>query len=248
MLYFRLLYDFQAADANELTCKTGDIVRAEKFVDQDGWLMVELANDPSRRGFVPIGYVAEASPSDALALAASNESRRARSGERASFTGAALKFGSTFRDNLNEQAVINETKAAASRHGATGDATESAMVLKPTSALPNPSAVVETFLKNEAHYKQLVAKRHEAMQNIKASIADASKKLTECKEKNIQLARRLGDLESTMQKERQKWRQRVDEERQLLAQKSSAPLFVSMAAPAHSGLGGSVPPPARFAD
>ena len=284
MLYFRLLYDFAAGDSVELAASKDEIVQAEHFKNEDGWLMVERVSMPSERGFVPIEYIKQCSgppaaastvplhgttnqqptssvkgtinhqsytnatsttpPSSVPAADSSSSSTRQNyPGQAHRSAGGGGHADNTSSVSLIDGAIKQLDNAAPHLHrygsddtsfnhhreqshqgrrsvSATSASEPSVSQNKTTTGSLKKNTAFEGFLKNEAHYKQLVARRQEAMGGIKSALTMAGRDLQECKEKNVQLARRLGDLEGAMHKERQKWRQRVDEERQLIAQRS----------------------------
>lgn len=206
MQYFTVLYKFDATEPTELGVIKGDVVRTDSFVDKDGWVFVELASNPRRRGFVPVGYVREIR--GPLNDGSTDASSRSVSPNTPSYTNAALSLGTHVKDTA----------------AAPDDNHHGVMV---SSALPNPAAVVEGFMKNEVFYKQLMKQRQEAMQKIDVAIGDAATELAVCKDKNVHLTRRLRELDEALQKERSKWKQRVEEERVLLAQRSTTPLVAA---------------------
>lgn len=206
MHYFTVLFKFDAQDSTEMSVVKGELVRTEKFIDEDGWAKVELASNPRKRGYVPVSFLRETR--GPLEASSANSSRSSSPAQAPSYTSAALALGS----NVKESAKNHEID------GSRGPG------LVPSSGVPNPAAVVEGFMKNEMFYKQLMKQRQDAMQKIEAALSEATSELTVCKDKNTQLTRRLRELEAAMQKERSKWKERVDEERLLLAQRSKEPL------------------------
>jgi hypothetical protein len=98
--------------------------------------------------------------------------------------------------------------------------------------LSAPAPVIETFMKNELFYKDLLRQRQEAMERLERIIGEAAADIATCKDKNSQLTRKLKDLDQLLDKERRKWKDRVDEEKLILTQKtasasSATPLFVN---------------------
>lgn len=209
MQYYTVLFKFDAQDSTEMSVVKGDIVRTEKFVDEDGWVKVEMASNPRKKGYVPVSFLRETR--GPLDVSSANTSRSSSPAQPASYTNAALTLGTSVKDSAKLPHI--ETSELTRGPG-----------LVPSSGVPNPAAVVEGFMKNEIFYKQLMKQRQDAMQKIEASLTEATTELTVCKDKNGQLTRRLRELENAMQKERSKWKERVDEERLLLAQRSKEPL------------------------
>lgn len=248
MKYFKVLHDFQATDAVELSVRKGDVLCASERVEQDGWLKVEMAADTRRRGFVPVTYVKECpAPPSSYGLAPSAATAPPAGG---TFTNAALNFGEKSLGG-NSQAPSSSIQAAYappatsrsssqaypsqhhSGHGAADFGTP--MVDRhhggPSSQqqagqgapqggsggfLLNPNAVVEAFMKNEVYFKQLMKSRQEALSKLENGISEAAADVAACKDKNAILARKLRDLDQTIEKERRKWKERVDEEKLLL--------------------------------
>jgi hypothetical protein len=207
MHFFTVLYKFDAQDPSELSVMKGDIVRTERFVDENGWVKIELASNPRKRGFVPAGYLRETKPPGGDADTPTS-SRSVSPAQNASYTNAALAHGAVMRDNLRASQADEAT-----RPQFTG--------VVPSSTV-NPTAVVEGFMKNEVFYKQLMKQREDSMSKIEAALNEATGELAVCREKNGQLVRKLRDLDVLMGKERTKWKDRVEEERMLLAQKAAA--------------------------
>ena len=85
--------------------------------------------------------------------------------------------------------------------------------------LSDPNSVVEAFMKNEVYFRQLMRQRQEALAKLESGINEAVADVAACKDKNSILARKLRDLDQTIEKERKKWRERVEEEK-LLVQRS----------------------------
>lgn len=50
------VYDFEGQEATELSVKQGEVLVA-KGPPADDWLLVSLQRDPTRSGYVPVGYV-----------------------------------------------------------------------------------------------------------------------------------------------------------------------------------------------
>lgn len=94
--------------------------------------------------------------------------------------------------------------------------------LNTSTFLQNPNAVVEAFMKNEVYFKQLMKQRQDALARLEGGLADAVADVAACKDKNAILARKLRDLDMTIEKERKKWRERVDEEKLLIQRAASS--------------------------
>jgi hypothetical protein len=206
MQYFTVQFKFDAQDPMELSVMKGDVVRTEKFVDEGGWAKVELASNPRKRGFVPVGYLRETKgPLEATDTPTSSRSMSPATAG-VSYTNAALAHGTHMKDALRsgDEATRGQQSAG----------------VTPSSTV-NPTTVVEGFMKNEIFYKQLMKQREDAMSKIDAALNEATAELAVCRDKNGQLTRKLRELDHAMNKERTKWKDRVEEERLLLAQKTA---------------------------
>lgn len=93
-----------------------------------------------------------------------------------------------------------------------------------SSAIPNPAAVVEGFMKNEVYFRQLMKQRQDALAKIESAMAEVVSEVAVCKDRNHQVSRKLKDLDQLIGNERRKWKARADEERLVLAQRSQTPL------------------------
>uniref|UniRef100_A0A7S1Q6U7 SH3 domain-containing protein n=1 Tax=Neobodo designis TaxID=312471 RepID=A0A7S1Q6U7_NEODS len=204
MQYYTVQYRFDAEDQGELSVLVGDVVRAAAGSrPEEGWLPVELASNPRRKGVVPHSYLKEtADPRERTEAQSQREA--SPPGPGPSYTNAALAHG---KDSLRGTAEDSRQPAA------TGG-------LKPSSKV-NPAQLVEGFMRNEVFFKQLMKQREESMAKIESALNEAASDLAVCRDKNGQLTRKLKELDTAMNKERSKWRERVEEERLLLAQKAA---------------------------
>lgn len=126
--------------------------------------------------------------------------------------------------------TVGYTSTTTARYGGTGRSMSPASSEFGTLSAPAP--VIETFMKNELFYKDLLRQRQEAMERLERIIGEAAADIATCKDKNSQLTRKLKDLDQLLDKERRKWKDRVDEEKLILTQKtasasSATPLFVN---------------------
>lgn len=81
------------------------------------------------------------------------------------------------------------------------------------SLLSNPNTVVDAFMKNEIYFKQLMRRRVEAMAKLQTELEEANAEVAACKDKNATLSRKLRELDQVIEKERQRWTERVNEEK-----------------------------------
>ncbi|EKF37782.1 SH3 domain protein, putative [Trypanosoma cruzi marinkellei] len=90
------------------------------------------------------------------------------------------------------------------------------------SLLSNPSAIVEAFMKNELHFKQLIRQRQDALAQMRTTVEEAMSELVACKEKNVTLARKLRELDQSVEKERGRWKERIMEEKAYISRSMSS--------------------------
>ena len=81
-------------------------------------------------------------------------------------------------------------------------------------------ALEDSFLMNEVYYKQLVKQRSEAFSRLETCVNTVSHEIRICKERNGQLTRKVRELDSIIDQERRKWRERVEEEKAMLAKRT----------------------------
>ncbi|ORC78778.1 putative SH3 domain protein [Trypanosoma theileri] len=85
------------------------------------------------------------------------------------------------------------------------------------SLLNDPNAVIEAFMKNELHFKQLIRQRQDALAQMRSTLEGAMVEMAACKDKNATLARKLRDLDLSIDKERKRWKERIEEEKAFIA-------------------------------
>lgn len=81
-------------------------------------------------------------------------------------------------------------------------------------------ALEDSFLMNDVYYKQLVKQRQEAFARLETCVNTVSHEIRVCKERNGQLTRKVRELDSIIDQERRKWRERVEEEKSMLAKRT----------------------------
>ncbi|CAD2218000.1 SH3 domain protein-like protein [Angomonas deanei] len=191
MSTFRVSHDFNGVESVEISAQKGEIVKAVDNVVQDGWVKVSVMGDPSRKGFIPLSYLKE--------IESTNSPDRDRPEEQ-TYTPSRPKTGSP-------AAAVNKSITPAQE----GAGPVSSLVLS------NPNTVVDAFMKNELYFKQLMRQKSEAMSAIQSCLEDAMTEVAACKDKNATLSRKLIDLSQLIDHERQRWVERVDEERQFVS-------------------------------
>jgi hypothetical protein len=120
--------------------------------------------------------------------------------------------------------IYSTAVSASTAAGGNNGAVTAPPAMMVSSAIPNPAAVVEGFMKNEMYFRQLMKQRQEALTKIEAALGEVMTEVAVCRDRNSQVAKKLKDLDGLVTKERRKWKERADEERVVLAQKSAAPL------------------------
>ncbi|RNF06422.1 SH3 domain protein [Trypanosoma rangeli] len=256
MRHFRVLHNFDAQDAVELTVKKGEIVLAVDGEVQEGWIKVEVPGDLRRRGFVPFNHLRETRQSvarkqeeegrnigkegsDMTAAPTSHQLPTIPKETTPTFTSAAFDYGDRLQNMygggasdpcpMRQQSGSVETAPRRGNEPAVTTAvvtgpvapcpqaqplTSSAVVPVPEpSLLSNPNAIIEAFMKNELHFKQLVRQRQDALAQMRTTVEEAVAELEACREKNATLARKLRDLDQSVEKERGRWKERIMEEK-----------------------------------
>ncbi|KAG5473256.1 hypothetical protein CUR178_03176 [Leishmania enriettii] len=99
--------------------------------------------------------------------------------------------------------------------------------------LENPNAVVDAFMKNEVYFNQLMQRRASALAQMQAGLEEAMTEVAACKDRSAVLTRKLRDLDGVVERERQRWMDRVEEEKAHVSR--SAPCSVPSAVPVSSG-------------
>ncbi|KPA83344.1 SH3 domain protein-like protein [Leptomonas pyrrhocoris] len=99
--------------------------------------------------------------------------------------------------------------------------------------LENPSAAVDAFMKNEVYFKQLMQRRASALAHMQSGIEEAMTEVAACKDRNTVLTRKLRDLDEVVERERERWVHRVEEEKAHVSR--IAPYNSAMTVPASSG-------------
>eukprot|EP00760_Papus_ankaliazontas_P036951 PhM_4_TR840/c0_g1_i1/m.1974 len=202
---YKVLYDFSSDDDAELSVLKGDIVVVvENPDDTSGWVLVESTVPPRKKGFVPYAYLGENTTSTSLGGPAS-----------ATFSmGHNASSSSSDPNNHHHNlpvAVAESTPAV----GTAGSASHNSNAPILTVALE------DSFLMNEVYYKQLVKQRQDAFQRLENCVNTVSHEIRTCKERNAQLTRKVRELDSIIDQERRKWRERVEEEKAMLAKRNA---------------------------
>ncbi|KAK7195430.1 SH3 domain protein-like protein [Novymonas esmeraldas] len=163
----------------------------------------------SRSGLAPKG----SSPSAALTRSPEAAAARASSATVAAAAATTPAGGGSGRSQLSpaQQAV-----GPVSRH-----------------LLENPDAVVDAFMKNEVYFNQLMQRRATALAQMQSGLEEAMTEVAACKDRSAVLTRKLHDLDEVVERERQRWMDRVEEEKAHVSR--SAPYSAALAAPPSSG-------------
>ncbi|AIO00485.1 SH3 domain protein-like protein [Leishmania panamensis] len=99
--------------------------------------------------------------------------------------------------------------------------------------LENPNAVVDAFMKNEVYFNQLMQRRASALAQMQSGLEEAMTEVAACKDRSAVLARKLRDLDGVVERERQRWMNRVEEEKAHVSR--SVPYSTQLAVPVSSG-------------
>lgn len=244
MPYFRVLHNFDAQDIVELTVKRGEIVVSAGGDVQEGWIKVEVLSDPRRRGFVPLSYLRETTrsegreemrgsqPSDGASAAAAAGDRvvspHPASSATRSHTGPARRDATKGDEREGSPASWRagpvSSVAAVSGAASVKPRAQSQLGVSDDvrhSLLNDPDAVVQAFMKNELHFKQLIWQRQDALAQIRSTLEEAISDVGACKERNATLARKLRDLDQSVEKERKRWKERIEEEKAYISRSLS---------------------------
>ncbi|TPP45821.1 Variant SH3 domain family protein [Leishmania donovani] len=99
--------------------------------------------------------------------------------------------------------------------------------------LENPNAVVDAFMKNEVYFNQLMQRRASALAQMQSGLEEAMTEVAACKDRSAVLTRKLHDLDGVVERERQRWMDRVEEEKAHVSR--SAPYSAPLAVPVSCG-------------
>ncbi|CAG9578504.1 SH3 domain protein-like protein [Leishmania major strain Friedlin] len=99
--------------------------------------------------------------------------------------------------------------------------------------LENPNAVVDAFMKNEVYFNQLMQRRASALAQMQSGLEEAMTEVAACKDRSAVLTRKLHDLDGVVERERQRWMDRVEEEKVHVSR--SIPYSAPLAVPVSSG-------------
>eukprot|EP00759_Apiculatamorpha_spiralis_P023120 PhF_6_TR27003/c0_g1_i1/m.39423 len=220
----RVLFDFTAAEDGEISVTRGEVVTLLQADDGSGWASVETTGQLRRRGFVPSSYLdavlSGGSPAGTSgALPAGNNplppANPYNIGGSDSRRGAA---------DLYENPVGNAPSSILDVTAQTTTTTAGLQRADSTHAGNGPILTValeDSFLMNEVYYKQLVKQRQEAFARLESCVTTVTHEIRVCKERNSQLTRKVRELDSIIDQERRKWRERVEEEKAMLAKRSN---------------------------
>ncbi|GET90876.1 sh3 domain protein-like protein [Leishmania tarentolae] len=99
--------------------------------------------------------------------------------------------------------------------------------------LENPNAAVDAFMKNEVYFNQLMQRRASALVQMQSGLEEAMTEVAACKDRSAVLTRKLHDLDGVVERERQRWIDRVEEEKSHVSH--SVPYSAPLAVPVSSG-------------
>jgi hypothetical protein len=150
-------------------------------------------------------------------------SPRARS--RSHDGGAAAATALTNTPLANNNSSTMETRPLTPAQQATGPVSR--------HLLENPNAAVDAFIKNEVYFKQLMQRRAMALAQMQSGLEEAMTEVAACKDRNTVLTRKLRDLDEVVERERERWMNRVEEEKTHVSR--AAPYSAALAVPVSSG-------------
>jgi hypothetical protein len=218
--------------------------------DRDGWTYCALVSDPDQKGCAPTKFlepssgaatssaaaapsagagrsVTTAKPADTISAAATPPSPVVnKSATGVGNTSGAGIAGNTGGGPYRSQNPQNYSSLAQASVTAANNA--SLLVRSGSTATPgNPNvpdaaALMEGFHKNELYFQQLLVQRQESTAALDQALREAASEIDLAKEKHSSLTRRLKELDHMVTKERKRWKDRVEEERLLLAQRAGA--------------------------
>lgn len=81
------------------------------------------------------------------------------------------------------------------------------------SLLYDTGAVVESFMKNELHLKQLARRRQDELAKMRSALEEAKNDVGVCREKKEKLAVKLRDLDLSMDRMRKRWKNMLEQEK-----------------------------------
>lgn len=206
----KILYDFTAEEAGELTVRAGTTVilkgaggarRAPRAArgaaltppppsddptegGSDGWLFVAVAGAPERTGYVPVDYAA---PADAPAPAASRWEPAAPALDVSSLAAPPPRatLGAAFAASLH---------AGASTAGASDNA---------------PDDFAALFASHESWFKGATAKRAELYAALQGDAGDILRLLQESEARSAAVLSRIGELDAIVSEEKARWAERA---------------------------------------
>nr|CCD17241.1 unnamed protein product [Trypanosoma congolense IL3000] len=234
---------FEAQDDVELTVEPGEVVNAIDDDTHDGWIKVEVLGDKNRVGFVPLSYLTPSSVQGGLSSAKNSVAVASKSNKKCILsTNESTKDYNTMRQPSKSMPYTSRDAGKSSSvgfdHGSSGaemgaaalhiaDAdllgreslaggrmSDSQRLNHSPSLLYDTGAVVETFMKNELHLKQLTRRRQEELTKMRSSLEEAKTSIRACRDKKESLVVMLRDLDLSMDRMRKRWKNMLEQEKE----------------------------------
>lgn len=275
---FQVLYDFEGTNERELTISSGEILLSQDVADKSNegdWIYVVKLKEPTKRGFVPSGFIVELSAGEASRYISAwniESASQIRSSTPSGSPGisrmasSSLSFPSSsarsYPSNFSEQqqqsqqnipqhpqnpspqnppttpystnpaslsmSALNYPRTAspaaqrslddkfASKRPTTP--TRASPVFSQSSKITPPSAsgtsasVMEMFAKHEAYLRQVMRQREDKFKELEKAITSTGKDIEKYKVLNDTLFQKILKLESALDTEHNKLKQKILEE------------------------------------
>eukprot|EP00762_Andalucia_godoyi_P007428 ANDGO_07860.mRNA.1 putative SH3 domain protein len=197
---YRVNYGFTADSDVEITVTAGEIVVAQQS-PQDMWIHVSKFTKPEIKGYIPYEYVEELSPQEAkpYLVASSGSPRKSQSSSVAAGgppTTAASSAPYQYRTPVPTSASAVSQRSVTSSLTATG--------------------VSDTFAQHEVQFRQILKAREETFRKLEASLQATADEVRQCQGRNADLGGKIRELDSMIEEERRKWKDRLEIEKKQL--------------------------------
>jgi hypothetical protein len=192
---------------------------------KDEWILVEKHVDSSQRGYIPSSYVQVLPDSEAGKYIALPSSAGTPGATPAAKSAASAFMSSSKYPSAAKTLATPTTVQATPARSIPASASQPAPFTSSKnlgSASTAGDSFAEMFARHEQYFKQVMRQREETFRKLETSITAASREMSECQEKNSQLSNRINDLDTMIEEERRKWRERLDHEKKQLLNRSFA--------------------------
>jgi Variant SH3 domain len=192
----RVLYDFAAVEASELSVGANDVVLVLENTIEDGWRKVQRQTD-GRTGFCPNDYLA---PLPSTVVSPTAASRAVSSSVDTSMPSPGDEGESREKEQEQPRAASSSVLSSSSISPAMVAASASAI---PFSALPKEYS--ELLSNHEAWFREATTKRSEVYRNLQGQATDLGRAIAESESRSKALLSRISELEGLINDERAKW-------------------------------------------